>query len=418
MSEYNIIDSIVYPESPKVTPNEVYYIYVPKAGYDNEGIASYNILHFTVENGVVSIDQSIIDDINYSKNKIGEGELVTEADTLVLAISELLEKINTNSDSISKNSDDIKTNAESIKTNAEDIESNKDNISSNLELIKSNSNKISSNTESISDNRNLIYVNIQNISKNAQDIQYNRTEIGNNASAILYLRKDLTNRGAQIDGLLSITGNTPLQTYSKQITLAINELYEKCKRTEDNSSLNGANIANLQAQVRGIGRSYVLNNFSDFMSFINGHLSITISEDRNADGNPEVYEITVYDIKTGDNILLVEHNVPDFWFEKNPNLLSFETYNYKGTTYELSVRQYGAVVGGMHIAETDYTVIEQHALSAGQYANEAKQSANDAKESETKIMEVVDSLYENQIAPPYHEIENSVFLATPTYDML
>ena len=411
MSEYNIIDSIVYPESPKVTPNEVYYVYVPKAGYNNEGIASYNILHFTVENGVVSIDQSIIDDINYSKNKIGEGELVTEADTLVLAISELLEKINANSGSISKNSDDIKTNAEGIK-------SNKDNISFNLELIKSNSNKISSNTKSILDNRSLISTNIQNINKNAQDVQYNRTEIGNNASAILYIRKDLTNRGAQIDGLLSITGNAPLQTYSKQITLAINELYEKCKRTEDNSSLNGVNIANLQAQVQGIGRSYVLNNFSDFMSFINGHLSITISEDRNADGSPEIYEITVYDIKTGDNILLVEHSVPDFWFEKNPNLLSFETYNYKGTTYELSVRQYGAVVGGMHIAETDYTVIEQHALSAGQYANEAKQSANETKESETKIMEAVDSLYENQIAPPYHEIENSVFLATPTYDML
>lgn len=63
MSEYNIIDGIVYPESPKVTPNEVYYIYVPKAGYNNKGIASYNISHFTVEDGVVSIDQSIIDDI-------------------------------------------------------------------------------------------------------------------------------------------------------------------------------------------------------------------------------------------------------------------------------------------------------------------------------------------------------------------
>lgn len=66
--EYNIIDDIVYPETPKVTPNEVYYVYVPEAGYDTKGAASFNVLHFTVENGKVSIDPQIIANINKNSN--------------------------------------------------------------------------------------------------------------------------------------------------------------------------------------------------------------------------------------------------------------------------------------------------------------------------------------------------------------
>jgi hypothetical protein len=69
MSEYNIIDSIIYPETPKVTPNEVYYIYAPKAGYDTNGIASFNISHFTIVDGKVSIDtRTIADMINENLN--------------------------------------------------------------------------------------------------------------------------------------------------------------------------------------------------------------------------------------------------------------------------------------------------------------------------------------------------------------
>ena len=98
MNEYNVIDSIIYPETPKVTPNEVYYVYVPKAGYDNEGIASFNISDFTIKDGMVCIDPQIIADINYSKDIIGEGKLETKAQTLILAISELFGMVNKNSD--------------------------------------------------------------------------------------------------------------------------------------------------------------------------------------------------------------------------------------------------------------------------------------------------------------------------------
>ena len=90
MSEYNIVDSVIYPEAPKVTPNEIYYVYVPKAGYNNKGIASFNILDFTIVDGMVCIDPQIIAKINM----IGEGELETEEQTLIGAISELFGMIN------------------------------------------------------------------------------------------------------------------------------------------------------------------------------------------------------------------------------------------------------------------------------------------------------------------------------------
>jgi hypothetical protein len=42
----------------------------------------------------------------------------------------------------------------------------------------------------------------------------------------------------------------------------------------------------------------------------------------------------------------------------------------------------------------------------------------EAKVTEASIDKMIDELYFNQIAPPYDELENSVFLATPTYEML
>lgn len=56
--EFNITDDIIYPETPKVTPNEIYYVYVPIAGYDNKGIASFNISDFTIKNGMVRINKN------------------------------------------------------------------------------------------------------------------------------------------------------------------------------------------------------------------------------------------------------------------------------------------------------------------------------------------------------------------------
>jgi hypothetical protein len=78
----------------------------------------------------------------------------------------------------------------------------------------------------------------------------------------------------------------------------------------------------------------------------------------------------------------------------------------------------GVVIGGVHVLETDYSVIEGYSMSASASAQDAKESAIEAKETEASIDKMIDELYFNQIAPPYDELGNSVFLETPTYEML
>lgn len=190
-----------------------------------------------------------------------------------------------------------------------------------------------------------------------------------------------------------------------------------------NSALSQAdvvrtNLINLSAQVQGIGRSYVVPDFSYFIDFLNSVKYVELKEDRNGDGAEETYRIYISDLKTGDNIIIVEKGVPDFWFEKNSALTEFDTFPYNGTEHTLSAMVNGAVIGGAHILETDYTVIEGYSTSAAASAKNAGDSALEAQEAEANIDKMVDELYFNQIAPPYEELENSVFLATPAYDML
>lgn len=66
--ERNYVETPIIPDSPKVVPNEVVHVYVPMAGYDTKGAASFNDLHFIVENGKVSIEPQIIDNINKNSN--------------------------------------------------------------------------------------------------------------------------------------------------------------------------------------------------------------------------------------------------------------------------------------------------------------------------------------------------------------
>lgn len=184
------------------------------------------------------------------------------------------------------------------------------------------------------------------------------------------------------------------------------------------SDVTRTNLINLSAQVQGIGRSYVVPDFSYFIDFLNSARTIELREDRNGDGVEETYIVSISDLKTGDNIIIAEKGVPDFWFEKNSALTSFESYTHNKTEYTLAVRVNGAVIGGAHILETDYTVIEGYATSASASANNAKASETKAKEAEANIDTMVDELFFDQIAPPFDDIENSVFLITPTFEML
>jgi len=76
-------------------------------------------------------------------------------------------------------------------------------------------------------------------------------------------------------------------------------------------------------------------------------------------------------------------------------------------------------------AETAATEAEASKLSAAgfataarKHATEAETAAAEAKATEANIDKSIEKLFFDQIAPPFNEIENSVFLVPPTYDML
>lgn len=146
----------------------------------------------------------------------------------------------------------------------------------------------------------------------------------------------------------------------------------------EQSNSTRASLVNLTAQVAGIGRTYVVPTFLDFIDFLKSDYSIVLKEDRDGDGKDETYYIQISSLKSGDNIIITEKGVPDFWFERNAALTEFESYTYEGTEYSLGAILSGLVVGGAHVLETDYSVIEGHAISAAASANQALLAAGDA----------------------------------------
>ena len=144
------------------------------------------------------------------------------------------------------------------------------------------------------------------------------------------------------------------------------------------SNSTRTSLVNLTAQVAGIGRTYVVPTFLDFIDFLKSDYSIVLKEDRDGNGKDETYYIKISDLKSGDNIIITEKGVPDFWFERNAALTEFESYTYEGTEYSLRAILGGLIVGGAHMLETDYSVIEGHAISAAASANQALLAAGDA----------------------------------------
>lgn len=155
-----------------------------------------------------------------------------------------------------------------------------------------------------------------------------------------------------------------------------------------NAAVMNIKLVGLRAEVEGIARSYVLPDFPSFMEFIKGRSTIVIAENRDGAGDAEEIEIGVEDLKTGDNIILVEHEVSDFWFEKTTGYDNYqrrERYTYKGEEYWLDCYTFDSgIFGGlMHVAEADYTVIERYAYSADVSAGVAEEKATAAAESAT-----------------------------------
>ena len=215
--------------------------------------------------------------------------------------------------------------------------------------------------------------NAVNTSNQAKETATNAAQTANNLSNTV---------NQSIAGFRAEIGTDALIFGQATVKGAVNHAMNTADIAKNQSDANRSNITNLSAQVNGIGRTYVVATFLDFIDFLNSTKSIPLSEDRDGNGVAELYSIFVSDLKTGDNIIIKETGVPDFWFEKNSSLSSFDKYTYNGKEYTLSAKKNGATVGGSHILETDYTVIEGYALSASGFAVDAANSAARALQSE------------------------------------
>jgi hypothetical protein len=129
----------------------------------------------------------------------------------------------------------------------------------------------------------------------------------------------------EVAGFRTEIGNESLifdqDTIKGAVNLAMNNAVAAKGQSDDNRTA----LVSLSAQVAGVARTYVVPDFRSFINFLNALYSVALKEDRDGDGVEEIYNIYVTDLTTGDNIIIAETNVPDFWFEKNSALTSFES---------------------------------------------------------------------------------------------
>ena len=157
-------------------------------------------------------------------------------------------------------------------------------------------------------------------------------------------------------------GSEALITGYPTVKGSVNHAVSTAKDAKDKSDAVETDLVNLQAQVNGIARTYVVYNFPNFIKFLNGEGRLFGGIVVNG-----IVGVHINSLKTGDNILIKELGVPDFWFDKDSTANMFDTYTYNGVEYSLS-----SSYGGAHILETDYTVIEGHAISAAKSAADAE----------------------------------------------
>ncbi len=180
---------------------------------------------------------------------------------------------------------------------------------------------------------------------------------------------------------------------------------------ESNTTIhnNSERILAVESQLSGVTRSYAFPDFASFISFMNGERSIKVEDS----------DVYVWQLVTGDNILVIEHNTADFWFHRTSDVSAAETYTYGGVEYELIARDAnGTPVGLMHVAETDYSVIEGQVISVKQSAAEAKDAAKETEADREAVEKLVNSIFYVQKAPTLEHINDAIMLPTPTLAML
>ena len=197
------------------------------------------------------------------------------------------------------------------------------------------------------------------VDRNTADIEQNCTDIGNLKSKTDLLEQSV---GAHDSAI----GSGNLATVNKTIISAINENRWSIINVK-------ADVDYVKSEVSGTAKNYVLDTFADFIRLLNGESVL-----------PNEYDFGY--LSTGDNILIVEHNVPDFWaedvYDDEERFKNAGTYTYDGVEYSLGVRYEDGVPAVIfHILESDYTVIAGHATIASESASDALKYANNASDS-------------------------------------
>lgn len=246
------------------------------------------------------------------------------------------------------------------------------------------------------------------IAANVETLAEHKSQLDGHESRIKIAESD-------IDTLQSDVGSETLSTSAQNLKGAVNETVDIARKARDQAQTNRMNLISVDAQLQGVSRTFVVDTFNGFLNFIKDELFIVLYEDRDGDGEDELYEIYITDLKTGDNLLVVEDKVPDFWFEKTTDISKAESYPYDGEEHSLAAYDYtGNPVGVMHVLETDYAVIQQHATSAGLSAKQAKESAEQAGEYYENTKALAESIYVKQVAPPISLLQTAIVLPSAT----
>ncbi len=178
-------------------------------------------------------------------------------------------------------------------------------------------------------------------------------------------------------GSARIMGHAMLSDTTVEGTLSNSRLHTAYEDIENSKT----EIIALRAELSGKGRIFSLPDFASLVNFLQyggrGEAQISLIE------NGTAVSYTASELKTGDVIYIKEVNVPDVWWIATDSEEGAYSYTYNGVDYRLvGYGEYGgAIVGQVQPLETDYMVIEQHAVSASVSAQNAASRAAEAATS-------------------------------------
>ena len=306
------------------------------------------------ENSLLAEEGRIVDEVNEALSEVdGEvkenAEHIGDVSALKTVSKNLVGAINEERDAIDRMDADM-GDVSALKTASKVL----------VDAINEEKDAIEENRGAIDENRGAIEENRDAIEENRSVIEENRANIGE-VSALK------TNAKILVEAINENKENH--DTYKYTVAAGHGLLQDQINQSKADIESHDSRLTNLSTQLSGNSRSYVVDDFHAFLDILNFKSEIFAGQ-----------------LITGDNVLIVEHGVPDFWYEKTEDGSRAEKYTYEGVEYTLAIEILGKTYGVFHVLESDYTVIEGYSKSASAAALESENFADEsegfAKESE------------------------------------